>query len=172
MRAPNFWMAVFLSASLLSACGNGNDGKTNSNSKKNIDTTPIQERISRRVSSVTAMPLFCQSTFLGNDLSFNQTMMGTSVCPIEGTTNGQKGSLVRVRVNANFPRNLRVCLVPIGPAVMSNVPCFAIDGEVDVNVFTDQYTSLVMVEESNLAAYQAYRNGAAAALPPRIVYSL
>ncbi len=159
-------------ALFLCGCGNANDATGRKMNKTSSTTSPQRDAINRRNSLTNAAVVFCRNNFSGPDAAFNQVMTGTILCPLEGSRPGTRGFVVRLKPGAHLPAQRRLCLIPVGQDIPQAPTCFTADGPTDVRLVTDQYTSLVVVDEGNIDAYTSFLRNAALPPPPRIFFTL
>jgi hypothetical protein len=80
--------------------------------------------------------------------------------------------VVRFQVSAQFPANARVCVFPLNSYGHQSESCFAINGQAQTFLSTDQFDSVGIVFESDAAAYKRYLNGQTSAFPDLAFSSL
>jgi hypothetical protein len=153
----------------LSGCGNANDGQpfTPYNKRSAIKIpNPVQVAASTK-------PLFCRDPLLVSSLSsFNQAYSGSSLCVSEGSVPNSRGYAVHLKMRSDFPQNVRLCLIPFQGDFAATESCFLVNGQADVTLTVDDYTSAVLLPEGNLLEYKAYLNNPAISPPPRVIFSL
>jgi hypothetical protein len=170
VRHIALWLGLFC-LPLLTACGNGNDGRAfNPFPKKS--TSSVNNPVNAGL-GVSGQFLPCHSAWAPSaDAGFNAAFAGSVLCPGEGPTTGSKGALARLKVNSGVPVNTRLCMIPFVYDLPTAETCFAINGQADVVLSSDQYTSIVVLSESQLAAYKAYMNDPNYPAPARVIFLL
>lgn len=156
----------------LSACGNSNAGKAFT--PYNYQTTSAQTAVSGGTTAASnAQPLYCRSPILA-DANLTAAFSGSVLCPLQATNAavGTKGGGVLLRVNDNVPANTAVCLIPFVNDSATTETCFTITTQASVTLTTDQYTSVVLVPQANLAAYKLFLATPGSLPPARVVYSM
>lgn len=148
---------LLLSAFLLVACGNIDRGKAVRTTRAKTDgatatAAPTSEAVYANCKSFTV--------YQGTDASFAPTYNGMSACASTSQLN-----LVRLKVNAYFPIETRFCLVPLSFRGAFNATCFTVNGQLEVALSTEQFTSVAMVRESDLGAYTSYLSGQSPSYP-------
>jgi hypothetical protein len=159
---------------LLTACGNGNDGKRfNPFPKKAsaVNQNPVQTgglaQAPNQFASCTGPTIYT------DDAGFNSAFTGSRLCPgLAAGSTTKRSNVVRFKVNAGVPVNTRLCIVPFVYDGMAAPVCFAINGQYDAILSTDQYTSIIILPEAHLAEYEGWVGQGTGLPPSRLLFSL
>lgn len=150
-------LIILLSFTLV-ACGNPDLGKIGRKSASKTDGATATPSTPSSGAAFGNCHNF--TVYAGTAPNFAQNFNGASACASTSQLN-----LVRVKTSAYFPTDTRVCLVPLSFRGASNATCFAINGQLEVSLSTDQFTAVTMVRESDLGAYVSYLSGTSASYP-------
>lgn len=174
MRHHFLWLGLLCIAAALPGCGNADDGRPFTPNGKPFSAAQQQALSSNTINTARVTKLlFCSNPlFVSSDPGINTMFAGSVLCPTEGVLPGSRGYSIRLKVNANIPVNTQLCLVPFVGNYPDAERCFAFNGQIDVLLATNQYTSAVVLNESDLSAYKAYLSNPALFPPPRVLYSL
>ena len=106
------------------------------------------------------------------DQSFNTAFQGSALCPGLSDDHNTRSNLVRLKVSTLVPANTQLCLVPFVYDAAAPESCFAINGQSDIRLSTNQYTSIVVVPATYLQAYKDFLLTPGALPPARLLFSL
>ncbi len=159
--------SLCLTLSLLTGCGNGNDGRPLTPNKRKLGSTQTTTNPVGTTDNTQAVQLDYCKTFTPVDASPAASLFGgAQVCKIRNTP-----TVVRIKVSGNFPLGGRFCVVPMTNDGAHRESCFAINGQADValdpNVASYGYGSMAMINEGDLSAYRAFLNFQSTVSPPR-----
>ena len=166
-------LSQLLSFALLCSCGNANDGKSFNPYRKSGGASQANLENPVLSSVPVPQPLICKNPTLssGGSPAFDAIFAGSVFCPMQGISPGTKGFMARLKVNAALPSDTRLCAIPFVYDSPANETCFSLNGQADFSLSTDQYTSVVILAESNLGAYKAFLMNAGVLPPPRVIYT-
>jgi hypothetical protein len=115
----------------------------------------------------------CQGpTIFTDDPGFQSAFQGAVLCPglQPGSTN--RSNVVRFKVGAAVPANTALCIVPFVYDADAKETCFLMNGQADVQLSTNQYTSLVVVPQAYLNVYLSFLVTPGSNPPSRLLFSL
>jgi hypothetical protein len=152
------YILIILSTFLLAACGNIDEGKAVRRNGESLSSAYAPPAAPSSGASYAA----CKdmTAYGGTDPTFAQNFASASACASTSQLN-----LVRLKVSAYFPSSTRVCLVPLNFQGAFNATCFAINGQLEVSLTTEQFTAVALVRESDLGAYVTYIRGQSSSYP-------
>jgi hypothetical protein len=158
---------------LLTACGNGNDGKAFNPFPKKGSTSSVQQNpVQVGLRPPSNLGASYTPTVYSDDAGFTSAFQGTTLSPILQLGSTARSASVRIKVGYAVPANTRLCAVPFVYDVTVQETCFSIDGQADVPLATNQYTSIIVLPQAQLANYQAFLMNPAAIAPARLLFSL
>lgn len=157
----SIWIPTLLCLTALTACGNANDGLSIRKSSAVKTASASTAGASLADPRETYGPCATATVLGGSNPSYAQIFAGTQFC--RGIS---RPSQVMVKVNATFPSTGRFCLVPMTDVALPE-SCFTVNGQAVVNLQTSAYSTLVILAESDLAAYKAFLNYQFDTAPPR-----
>jgi hypothetical protein len=149
---------------LLSGCGNGDDGITRRRLASQSSLTAKKTFATPLDSFSSCQPMVVKEGT--NPAYANATYSGIQAC--RGLS---RPAEVLLQVNAYFPTNVTFCLIPINSAAAPE-SCFTINGQAQIALSTSNYSYLVLVANSDLAAYKAYQAQLANDAPPRAIATM
>jgi len=156
---------LILSAFLLAACGNIDQGKASRLASAATDSANLVATVPSSGQSFGNCK--AMSIYAGTDPAFSKNFGGTTACASTTQLN-----LVKLKTSAYFPTSTRVCLVPLSFQGAFDATCFVVNGQVEIALTTEQFTSVALVRESDLGAYVTYITGKSASYPAMAFASL
>lgn len=175
MRHIALWVAL-LCLPLLTGCGNANTGQAFT--PLNYAKTSASQANSTGPANTTGVPqlLFCHSPLLTSaDAPTAAAFSGSVLCSEQAANSatGTKSGVVRLKVNSTVPAGSVLCAIPFVYDSAETETCFAVPAglQLDFQLTTDQYTSVVVLEQSQLAAYKVFLSNPGLLAPPRVLYS-
>ncbi len=93
----------------------------------------------------------------------SQNLQNLQACAAQGTN---FNTLVKFRGPANLPQGTRLCILPYNDANTFTETCFGFTGDQDFSVNSNNFHSVAVVLETDLAAFKGYLNGTGAQRPP------
>ncbi|MGZ3730103.1 MAG: hypothetical protein ACXVCG_12795, partial [Bdellovibrionota bacterium] len=175
VRHIALWVAL-LCLPLLSGCGNANTGKAFT--PFNYAKTSASQANSAGPTNTTSVPqlLFCHSPLLTSaDATTAAAFNGSVLCSEQAANSatGTKSGMVRIKVNSTLPAGSALCAIPFVYDSAETETCFSVPSglQLDFQLTTDQYTSVVVVAQSQLQAYKVFLSNPGALPPPRVLYS-
>jgi hypothetical protein len=148
LRARFAW-PFFILLTLLTGCGNGNDGKPLGAKKSAAQANPVNANIAPNLSLA-----YCKTFTVvsGTNPTYAEIFAGAVACKANAPA-----PTVRLKVSANFPSSARFCLVPANDTPFRE-SCFTVNGQTDVllDSAAQSYGTLVLLAESDLSTYKAF----------------
>lgn len=170
MRSFVLWTALLLFP-LLTGCGNRDDGHP-FNPYPKSSSSVLQNPVQVGNQPPNQFQSCVSPTVYTADQGFTYAFQGSVLCPGLANNQNVRSNLVRLKVTTAVPANTQLCLVPFvgNSAVQEN--CVPVNGQADVWLSTNQYTSIVVVPQAYIQAYKDYLATPGAIPPSRLLFSL